>query len=500
MKQAFARGSILLATILELMPLPRMTAQSLTVLHRFSAGPEGTNQDGAAPAGRLLAEPTGQRLYGTANQGGAYGVGTVFSLGTDGSDFSTLHSFEFSAGCLPLGGVVLSGNVLFGTTSQGGASGNGSVFALHLDGSGIETLHTFPPTVGHPPFATNRDGAQSSSGLVAAGNRLYGTARFGGSGGNGTVFALNTDGTGFTTLHSFRAGGQASAGGNYTNIGGIRPNGGLVLSGNTLYGTALGGGDFARGTVFRIHTDGTGFTTLHSFRSTPFDPIHDPGGLNNEGMSPMAGLALSGDTLFGTTSSGGIGGEYGLGTVFALRTDGTQFRTLHRFTSSSMAYYPQTELVVSGNTLYGTTAGVGGTLFSLRTDRTGFIRLHALRLDADGAGPGSPFLLGNHLYAVAASGGPVDEGSPGGSGTGTVFRLSFAPPLTIQLSRAGSVLSWPTGFGEFDYSGYTLEGNPNPGVPTAWRTVPSIPSLANGRYTVPIPSGDDRGFFRLKSP
>ncbi|MEN9674803.1 MAG: hypothetical protein RIS76_699 [Verrucomicrobiota bacterium] len=500
MKQPVTRGSILLATILGLMPLPRMTAQSLTVLHRFSARPEGTNQDGADPAGQLVTDPVGKRLYGTANQGGAYGVGTVFSLGIDGSDFVALHSFEFSTGFMPFGGVVLSDNILFGTTSQGGASGNGSVFALHLDGSGFETLHTFPPTVGNPPFATNRDGAQSSSGLVAAGNRLYGTAVFGGSGGNGTVFALNTDGTGFTVLHSFRAGGQAFFGGNYTNIGGIRPNGGLVLSGNTLYGTAGGGGNFARGTVFRVNTDGTGFATLHNFRSTPFDPVNDPGGLNNEGASPKGGLALSGDTLFGTTLSGGIGGESGLGTVFALRTDGTQFRTLHRFTSSSGAYRPQTELVVSGDTLYGTTEGAGGTLFSLRTDGTGFLRLHTLRLDVDGNGPGSPVLLGTQLYAVAASGGPVDEGSPGGSGTGTVFRLSFAPPLTIQLSGTGSVLSWPTHFGEFDYSGYTLEGNPDPGVPTAWSTVLSTPSIANGRYTVPIPFGDDRRFFRLKSP
>ena len=42
------------------------------------------------------------------------------------------------------------------------------------------------------------------SGLILSGNTLYGTARSGGSSGNGTVFALNTDGTGFTNLHSFR--------------------------------------------------------------------------------------------------------------------------------------------------------------------------------------------------------------------------------------------------------------------------------------------------------
>ena len=45
----------------------------------------------------------------------------------------------------------------------------------------------------------------SAAGLILSGNTLYGTTTGGGSSGNGTVFAINTDGTGFTTLHSFTA-------------------------------------------------------------------------------------------------------------------------------------------------------------------------------------------------------------------------------------------------------------------------------------------------------
>ena len=56
------------------------------------------------------------------------------------------------------------------------------------------------------------------------GRRLHG-----GSSGNGTVFAVNTDGTGFTNLHSFYC---------CTNSDGAYPYAGLILSGNTLYGTA----------------------------------------------------------------------------------------------------------------------------------------------------------------------------------------------------------------------------------------------------------------------
>ena len=64
--------------------------------------------------------------------------------------------------------------------------------------------------------------------------------------GFGTVFAVNADGTGFTSLYSDPNWLHGS------------PNS-LILSGNTLYGTTAGGG-FGRGTVFAVNTNGTGFT------------------------------------------------------------------------------------------------------------------------------------------------------------------------------------------------------------------------------------------------
>src|SRR6266568_4754674 len=92
------------------------------------------------------------------------------------------------------------------------------------------------------------------AGLILSGNTLYGTASGGGSSGVGTVFAINTDGTGFTTLHSFAGRGD-----------GANPLAGLILSNNVLYGTAAGGGSSGNGTVFKVSTDGTGFTNLYSF-------------------------------------------------------------------------------------------------------------------------------------------------------------------------------------------------------------------------------------------
>jgi hypothetical protein len=64
----------------------------------------------------------------------------------------------------------------------------------------------------------------------------------------GTVFALNTNGTGFRILHSFTAP-------TITNTDGVGPGGGLVISGNgnVLYGAASGGGGTGdSGTAFSL--------------------------------------------------------------------------------------------------------------------------------------------------------------------------------------------------------------------------------------------------------
>ena len=132
------------------------------------------------------------------------------------------------------------------------------------------------------------DGTQPSAGLILSGNTLYGTAE---QGGNlvgptfGTVFALKTDGTGITNLHDFAA-SSINSSGVFTNSDGGRPKAGLLLSGNVLYGTASIGGSSGAGTVFAVNTNGTGFTNLHSFTATSDSPSHT----NSDGASPLAGL------------------------------------------------------------------------------------------------------------------------------------------------------------------------------------------------------------------
>ena len=483
-----------------------LTAYTFTTLYNFSffkydidVG-EYTNSDGAQPeAGLILSSNT---LYGTAEGGGTNGSGTVFKVNTDGSGSTTLYSFSSlpassgyplinSDGANPYAGLILSGNTLYGTAVNGGTNGNGTVFSVNADGTGFTTLYNFSATVYVYPTYLNSDGANPYAGLILSGYTLYGTTAAGGTNGNGTVFKVNTDGSGFTTLYNFSAAPAPS----YTNSDGANPYAGLILSGDTLYGTAVNGGTNGSGTVFAVNTDGSSFTTLYSFSAISGYPF-----INSDGVAPYGGLILSGNTLYGTTAAGGTNGN---GTLFKVNTDGTGFSSLYNFSATLGPSYinsdgaqPEAGLILSGYTLYGTAEGGGtngnGTVFKVNTDGSGFTTLYSFSataqlygglINSDGANPYAGLILsGNTLYGTAVNGGT--------NGNGTVFALSLAAavpvsiPLNIQLISNGVVLSWND-----PASAFSLQS-----APAVTGTFTNIPG-ATSPYTNPVTGAQQ--FFRL---
>jgi len=338
-----------------------------TNLYSFTGLPSylsGTNSDGAYPMGDLIL--SGTNLYGTAWIGGSSGLGTVFKVSIHGAGFTNLHSFAGAGdGAKPYAGLVLAGGTLYGTTSGGGSSGVGTVFAINTDGTGYTNLYGFSGL--DPVTLTNTNGAHPRGRLVLAGAMLYGTTPNGGSSSDGTLFAIGTNGAGFTNLYNFTALDPVTQ----TNTDGASPYAGLLLSGNTLYGTAQLGGSSGFGTIFKVNIDGTGFTNLYAFTPSSgaaYLPI------NGDGAYPYGTLILSGNLFFGTAQQGG---SSGYGTVFAVNTNGTEFTNLYSFTADSgpPAYtnrdggFPMGDLVLAGSTLYGTTSAVGssnhGTMFAL---------------------------------------------------------------------------------------------------------------------------------------
>jgi uncharacterized repeat protein (TIGR03803 family) len=474
------------------------TQLPLTVLHGFTAldPTYGTNTDGANPAAGLIL--SGNILYGTTLDGGTYGNGTVFACNTSALGFPTLHSFSAgsinpasglftnSDGINPQAGLILSGNILYGTAAFGGTNGNGTVFTLNTNGTGYSVLHTFTTGSTNPVSGlfTNSDGANSVAGLILSGNNLYGTAAYGGTNGNGTVFAVNTNGTGYSVLHTFTT-GKTNFSGVYTNSDGANPNAGLILSGNILYGTASMGGTNGNGTLFAVNINGSGFTLLHSF--TALDPTY---ATNSDGANPVGGLILSGNVLYGTAQHGGTDVMApDNGTVFAVNTNGSGFTTLHSF-SNDDGTQPFAGLVLSGQTLYGTTLGGGssgyGTVFAVNTNGTSFASVYGFTGGNDGGNPFDGLIVsGNILYGTAVQGGINNNG--------TVFSLSLvpvsAPPqLTIARSGGSVIISWP-----YPSTGWTLQTNNSLSTGT-WGNY--LGTVVNNTVTNAPPAGNV--FFRLK--
>ena len=161
------------------------------LLHNFAGGAS----DGADPFGSLTL--SGSTLYGMSSDGGSNGFGTIFSIGTDGSGFQLLRNFAggVSDGSFPRGSLTLSGSRLYGMSFRGGSNNLGTIFSIGTDGSGFQLLHSFTGGAA--------DGADPYGSLTLSGSTLYGMSYLGGSNNTGTLFSIGTDGSSFQLLESF---------------------------------------------------------------------------------------------------------------------------------------------------------------------------------------------------------------------------------------------------------------------------------------------------------
>jgi uncharacterized repeat protein (TIGR03803 family) len=287
------------------------TNGTVSVVRSFStvSTDNATNSGGASPT--ALMALSGNTIYGTTTAGGAAANGTVFSVATNGTGFSVVHDFSFlnsqtgtnGDGAIPWGGLVLSGGVLYGTASAGGGGGSGVVFSVATNGTNFTALYSFSPL--DTLAATNADGAIPFGGLVLSNTTLYGTTFAGGQNGRGTVFSIQTNGSGFSVLHHFAATDPVTG----TNTEGASMCATLIFSSNILYGAAAAGGTGAAGTVFAVNATNGQFAALHSFATLTST------GTNADGAFPIAPVLRLGDALYGTAYTGGPGGA---GTVFVV--------------------------------------------------------------------------------------------------------------------------------------------------------------------------------------
>jgi uncharacterized repeat protein (TIGR03803 family) len=358
-------------------------------------------------AGSPIQCPTGITLSGSTLYGTAC-FDAVFSISTDGSNLDILHTFSTpNDGMNPQAGVILDGATLYGTTGNCGTYQGGTAFKVDANGGGFSVLHQ---------FGNGNDGAHPmlGSALATDGSTLYGVTDSRGNLGSmagGTIYKINSDGSGYSQMHLFETG----------------PNGwdseypahGLVLSGSMLYGTCAS--SILGQRIYKINTDGTGFSTVHTFSS-------------DEGISPSH-IIIDGSKIYGVTAQGNPSSH---GNIFSMNIDGSGYQILHQLAGGSEGAFPEAHagLTLVGSTLYGTTQCQGdadcGVLFQIKTDGTGFEILHSFTSEDGGRPYGDLVSDGSTLYGVTYGDGLDAHGA--------IFAVTIPEPSTVSLLLAATIV------------------------------------------------------------
>jgi uncharacterized repeat protein (TIGR03803 family) len=270
-------------------------------------------------------------LYGTTQFGnwgnppGISGGGVLYSIDTNGNNFTILHTFDVNQGGFSL---FLKDNTFFGTTAA--QLTNAFIFSMDISGSNFTNLYSF----------TN---GMAAINLTYDQGKLYGigVSNANISFNSGIIFSMNINGSNFNVLQTF------------TNVPYC-----LAVLNNSIWGCTFSGGFYNGGTIFSMKTNGENYNVLFNFHQ------------NNLGFASPSSLLVNGSSFFGTTELGGTNGE---GTVFNFNSSPT-LQTMIRsngnfnmtWNAASNAIYQlqystnllSTNWVSFGNNLTATTSNV----------------------------------------------------------------------------------------------------------------------------------------------
>ena len=221
--------------------------------------------------------------------------------------------------------MVIKNSSLYGVCAGGGTRFDGSIFKMNTDGTGYSVLHNFSDV--------KEDGLFPAGSLLPCSTFLYGVTGNGGAFGRGTLYKINLDGDGYEIVYSF---GSVD--------GSSYPVESLTSAGSRLFGMALGQ-QAGKGTVYSINRDGTGFELLHTFMGSP------------DGYNPVGSLLVWNSTLVGQTSYGGSftngASAVGGGLIYAIDTQLNNYRAIRSFGELSDGSWPVGCIAASNRTLYG---------------------------------------------------------------------------------------------------------------------------------------------------
>ena len=365
------------------------------------------------------------------------GVGTSIASGK--GTLTTLVSFSESQQIDVSSPPIFDSAGNLYTTGAYAPGSAGSIIELPA-GSSTPSIIPFDFTDGMEPLSPLIvDSSGNVYGVTPAGGASF---QYGQSDGVGTIFEIPHGSNTIQDLVSF-----SGSNGSY-------PDGPLLLSGGSFYGTTAFGGQFGDGTIFKFTPGGAGLTTLASFDSSS----------GNFAVSNLT-MDLSGD-LFGFTQSGGANGT---GTVFELAAGSDSITALAPFgppLPGAENPTPKGDLLIdSQGNLYGVDQFGGsagfGEIYELAKGSNAITTLASFD-DSNGAVPNYLIMdaAGNFFgtaYAGALRYGAIFELAAGSDTISDIFRFDGADggaPNGLFADSAGNL--YGTSYGDSSYTSGTI--------------------------------------------
>ncbi|MGB1041222.1 MAG: choice-of-anchor tandem repeat GloVer-containing protein, partial [Flavobacteriales bacterium] len=406
------------------------------------------------------------KIYGTAQQGGRYGSGTIFEYNTVSNVLNRKQSFAaFPAGRRPTGRMVeTSTGVFYGVCDGGGSTNNGTVFKYTLSTNSIEDKDD---------FVSVESGRSPTGGLMKANNGiLYGMAAYGGANSKGTFYQFDIAADSIKKLFDFDGLNGRTGRGTPIQIGGD-------LYGLTYFGS-YSASSSGSGTLFKYNISGDSVNPLRYFSLTlgnyPTGELvpstsgkylitMSNGGANNyagtileltlstraivarasfdnplNGSSPRGNLTKStvNGKYYGLASRGGAGG---FGTIVEFDPINDTLINKHNFSPSYDGKKSTGGLVKASNgKLYGITEAGGlygsGTIFEVDpTDNTVIKKADFTKTVGRMPIGGLTLATNGKLYGVTSRGAYLDRGA--------IFEYDISTNSLIKLKDIFPLASYP---------------------------------------------------------
>jgi uncharacterized repeat protein (TIGR03803 family) len=272
-------------------------------------------------------------------------------------------------------------------------------------------------------FGYTTNTASTPGGLIVGGDgSLYGWTGSATTTNSSAIFKISTNGTGYTEIHAFRSAND-----------GTLPDALVAGPDGWLYGSTYQGGISNAGTIFKIGRNGENYQILHTFTG------------QGDGGGPLVAYGTNG-ILYVATSSGGAGH---LGTLCQMDTNGAGFSALHDFLGGGLDGYSVAGLtfgsdgILYGTTFYGGASGYGA-LFTWSPQTASYQVVKSFST-SEGE-PGGPLLEGpgHEFYGLTENGGQFFAGSlyrvdSGGVGFAVLTNLDNIPYGNLVWGSDGSL-------------------------------------------------------------